>query len=238
MIFEWYSGSDRTGEIPREIAQLDRQLDDLSIDERLRRFKRLLPLEEDPNWRGYLRFRIAVDLKAAERTEDARAALSDAIREFEPLAGTIRDVMPQYVGALQWMILDHLNLDTDAEAIADYASIVAANMSEGSLPTPGQSLTLSYLAGALNRMGHQRRLSLFYKLALNFAIRAHHVEPDDPFFLEELVYSYFNVRDVEHCRLAYEMFNKVGPPQEQKTRVDDFMRNRFHEIGGTLEIPS
>ncbi|OYV98837.1 MAG: hypothetical protein B7X11_05805, partial [Acidobacteria bacterium 37-65-4] len=100
MIFEWYSGSDRSGEIPRAIADLDRQFDHLSIEERLERLQGLLGLEEDPNWRGYLRFRIALDMEAADRSEGARAALSDAIREFDPLAGNIRDVMPQYTGSV------------------------------------------------------------------------------------------------------------------------------------------
>lgn len=238
MIYEWYTGSDRSEEIPRATAELDRQFDLVPINERLERLQRLLEHEKDPNWRGYFRFRIALDLKAADRTEEARAALSDAVREFEPLAANIRDVMPQYTGALHWLILDHLRLDRDAEMIADYACTLAANMSESMLGSMGVALSYGYLARALNCVGHDRQLPLCYRLALSFAIRAHHAEPDDPLFLEQLVYCYFNVRDATHCRLAYEMFTKVGPPEDLKARVDEFMRTRFHEIGGSLERPS
>lgn len=238
MIFEWYSGSDRSGEIPRAIAELDRQFHDLAIEERLQRLRDLLGREEDPNWRGYLRFRIALDMEAADRSEEARAALSDAIREFDPLAGNIRDVMPQYTGSVYRMILNHLRLDTDAETIAEYGSILAANMSESLLDSLGVSLSYGYLARALNCVGHEHKLPVCYRLALNFSIRAHHAEPDDPLFLEQLIYSYFNLKDREHCRLAYELFGKVAPPDDLKQRVDEFMRTRFHEIGGKLEDPS
>jgi hypothetical protein len=238
MIYEWYSGSDRSGEVPRALADLDRRFHELSIGERLDRLRTLLEREEDANWRGYLRFRIALDLKVAERTEEAREALSDAVKEFDALAGNIRDVMPQYTGSLHRMILDHLSLDTDAETIAEYGSILAANMSESLLDSFGVSLSYGYLARALIRIGHQHKLSLCYRLALTFAIRAHHAEPDDPIFLETLLYCYFNVRDAERCRLAYDMFKKVGPPEELRHRVGEFMRTRFHEIGGKLEEPS
>ena len=146
--------------------------------------------------------------------------------------------MPQYTGAFHWLILDHLWLDSDAEMIAEYASIVLANLGESLLSATGISLTCGYLAGALNRVGHARKLPLCYRLALNFAIRAHHAEPDDPGALEELVYCYFNVKDVHHCRIAYEMFSKLRPPDDLRQKVDEFMRTRFHEIGGKLEDPS
>jgi hypothetical protein len=238
MIYEWYSGSDRSEEIPRALAELDRRFHDLPIEERLKRLETLLERERDANWRGYLRFRIALDLKATQRTEAARAALLAAIADFDPLAGNIRDVMPQYTGALHRMILDHLQLDSDAEAVAEYGSVLAANMSESLLDSFGVSMSYCYLARALNRIGHKHHLSLCYRLALVFAVRAHHAEPDDADFLETLLYCYFNVRDAEHCRLTYDMFTKVGPPEELRQRVDEFMRTRFQEIGGKLDEPS
>lgn len=238
MIYEWYTGSDHSGEIPRALADLDRRFVELPVGERLKRLQDLLDRETDANWRGYLRFRIALDLKAAEQMEEARAALSAAITEFDPLAANIKDVMPQYTGAYHWLILDHLWLDSDAETIADYAAVVVANLEESLLGPPGISLTFRYLAGALNRIGHDHHLPLLYRLALNFSIRAHHAEPDEPIHLEQLVYGYFNVRDPQHCQLAYDMFKKVGPPEEIQQRVTEFLRTRFHEIGGKLEEPS
>ncbi len=238
MIYEWYSGSDKTGAVPGALAELDRQFDQLPIEERLRRLQGVLEREADPNWRGYLRFRIALDLKAAGRTEDARAALQESIAEFEPLAGNIRDVMPQYTGALHRMVLDHLEIDRDNETVFEYAGTVAANMSDSLLDSFGMSLSYGYLARALSRIGHDHKLVPCYRLALAFAIRAHHGEPDDPIFLETLLYCYFNVRDADHCRLAYDMFRKADPPAEVRKRVDEFMQTRFHEIGGKLETPS
>lgn len=238
MIYEWYSGSDRSGEVPKAIADLDRRFHDLSVEKRLARLQTLLAHEDDRNWRGYLRFRIALDLKTAGRVEDAQAALSAAIKEFDPLAANIRDVMPQYAGAFHRMILDHLWLDRDAEIIAEYGSVLAANMSESMLDSFAIATSYGYLARALNRVGHEHGLALCYRLALHFAIKAHHAEPDDPIFLETLIYCYFNVRDPEQCRIAYEMLSKVGPPEDLKKRVADFMRVRFHEIGGRLESPS
>lgn len=238
MIYEWYTGSDKTGEVPRATAELDRDFDQIPIEERLERLGALLKRERDPNWRGYFRFRIALDLKAAERTDEARAALFDAVRDFDPLAGNIRDVMPQYTGALHWLIMDHLWLDSDKEMIAEYATIVVANLSESMLPAAGISLTLNYLASALNRIGYEQGLPLCFRLALGLAVRAHHAEPEDPGNLEVLIYCYFNVGDAAHCRVAYEMFTKVGPPEEARSRVDEFMRTRFHEIGGRLETAS
>ena len=237
MIYEWYSGSDASQGIPEELSELNRQFFDVPIEERLRVFNSLLDREEDPNWRGYFRFCIALDLKAIEQTDDSKKALTEAIREFDPLAGNIRDVMPQYTGALLRMIVDHLRIDADAETIAEYAAVLVANQGESMLGSFDTALSYLGLARALNRIGTDHRLPLCYTLALHFAIRAHHAEPDEPLFLEHLIYCYFNVRDADHCRLAYEMFGKVGPPLELKQRVDEFMRTRFHEIGGTLDVP-
>ena len=114
MIFEWYSGSDESGEIPRALALMDREFGGLTAEERLRRLRSLLTRERDPNWRGYLRFRIALELKELKNTKDAQATLREAIREFDPMAGNIRDVMPQYTGALHSLIVDHLWADNDA----------------------------------------------------------------------------------------------------------------------------
>lgn len=238
MIYEWYSGSDRSGQVPEAIAEIDRVFEELGVEERLKRLAGILDRERDPNWRGCLRFRTAMNLKLAGRHDEAGAEFFRAIEEFDPLGGNIRDVMPQYTESLLRLIVDHLQLDTDAEVIAEYGSIIAANMNESMLDSLGTSLTWSYLSGALNRIGHERKLPICYRLALNFAIRAHHEEPDDPIFLEQLIYCYFNVRDREHCRLAYQMFGKVGPPKDLKSRVDEFMRARFQEIGGRLENPS
>ncbi len=238
MIYERYSGLDTSGEIPQTLAKLDRDFDSVPVEERLKLLESLLARERDPNWRGYFKFSVALDLKALERTEDARETLSRAIREFDPLAGNIRDVMPQYTGAFYSMILDHLWVDDDAETIAEYGSILAANMGESMLNSFGVALSFGYLARAMSAVGYAHGLQLCHRLALAFALRAHHAEPDDPMFLETLLYCYFNVRDAQHCGQVYEMFLRVGPPDDMKQRVDRFMRERFHEIGGNLGLPT
>lgn len=238
MIYEWYSGSDRSGKVPSGLARLDQSFDEAPAQGRLERLQALLSREKDPNWRGYLLVRLAGELKAAGQTDDARRRLAEAIEEFEPLAGNIRDVMPHYAEALQRMIFDHLRIEQDAEAIAQYAMILAANMGESRLASRDMALSYCSLARVLHHIGREHELPICYRLALNFALRAHHAEPDDPVVLEAVVHAYFNVGDREHCRLAYEMFGKAGPAEELKDRVDKFMRLRFREIGGTLEISS
>ena len=238
MIYEWYSGSDRSQRVPSALAMLDQHLDEVPSEGRLERLEALLGRERDPNWRGYLLVRMAGDLKVAGRTDEAKRRLADAIGEFEPLAGNIRDVMPQYAEALQRMIFDHLRIEQDVEVIAEYATILAANMGQSGLASRDMALTYCTLAGALDRIAREHELPVCHRLALNFAIRAHHTEPDDPICLERLISSYFNVRDAPHCRLAYEMLGKAGPPEDLKGRVDHFMRTRFHEIGGTPGNPS
>ena len=52
MIYEWYSGSDKSGETPQALAELDREFQHLSTEERLERLQSILRRERMPTGKG------------------------------------------------------------------------------------------------------------------------------------------------------------------------------------------
>lgn len=179
-----------------------------------------------------------MNVQMAGSNEETLAAFSVAHEEFEPLAGKLRHVPPQHASVLYHLVVGHLNVNEDVDRIVEYASTLLAIMSDGQLGTYEIAMVCGYLAHGLDNIGNRHKLQGCVRISLNMVLRAHHAEPEDQKFLEHLIHCYFNVRDPVRCRLAYEMFTQVDPPDEDTQMVDVFMLTRFHEIGRKLETPS
>ncbi len=230
MIYEWYSGSDKSLTVPQRLSELDHSDPEPTADERMTVLRELLRIEQDKNWRGYLYGRLGAILDGGGREAEAVEAYTEAFREFDPLARNFRDVVGWYCQALYGMAQAHARTG-EFEEVAEFTSAIIANIDEIGWHPFYEAMAHAYQGLAFNMLGNKTSLSFFYSLALGSYLRAHHLAPEDPDFLKGLVHGYFNLGDKEHFILSYEMFEKVAEPGEVRDEVVKFVRERASEIG-------
>lgn len=231
MIYEWYSGSDKSMRVAEQLNKVNDPGSELSDDEQIAVLRELLRIEQDRNWRGCLHALMGFRHQEGKREEDAVAAYTEALKEFDPLAGNLRDVIQHYCEALYGMINLRYIKTGEFEKIAEYSSIIMAHMDEVIFLGHPKSMVYAYQSQAFNILGNKTSVPCFHSLALASALRAHHLAPDDPLFLEGLMYCYFHHRDKQHLILTYEMFERVSERGEVQDRVRQFVRERAGEIG-------
>jgi len=227
MKYEWYSGSGSAAEVPRRIEELDSGFAESTPSERVSLLRGILADESEPNWRGYLLYRIAMNLLDAGSQEDAVRGFQEALAAFDPLSPTFDDVFPDYAGTVYFLIKEHLFEAGQYEAVVVLGSLVTFNAKASELDEQETALLVSYLGLALTRLAGKYDMPLLHQEALNHHLTAHFLARRDPDFLERLVYAYFNVGDAEGCRRALGLFEALDPPGELRDRMTDFVRHKL-----------
>ena len=125
----------------------------------------------------------------------------------------------------------HYVRNEEYEKVAEFSSIIVAHMDEVAFHNFHKSMVYAYQSQALGALGTKTSVACFRSLALASALRAHHLAPEDPDFIEALMYCYIHLRDIEHFILSLEMFERVSEPGEVQNRVRQFVRERAGEIG-------
>jgi tetratricopeptide (TPR) repeat protein len=236
MIYEQYSGSDSSKGVAKILAKLDAHYDELSADERIAALQEALRLESDPNWKGYLLSRVGAAYELDRRLDEAASAYTDAVSAFDPLAGNFVDVVETYCLSFEGLIRRRLT-DDEYEpgklAAAAISFLAFADMTdiEGSV----RAMVFAWFARSLTSLGYRTGDRALHELALPVALRAHHMEPQEPSFLRELVYCYFNLRNADKCSEAFSAFMEVAEPGEARDHLITFMRDRFVEIARVKE---
>ena len=210
MVFEWYSGSDTTLEVPRRLMELDRRHDELSADERLAELESLSGLEGDPNWRAHIRARIGFEHYLADETEQSRIAFTQALSQFDLAAGNFHDVVADYGHVLYKLLQQSLGTDQD-ELVIRYGTSILIWFEDLDLGTSALEIVLQALAVSFSRLADRDEQPLLRDLGLACAIRAHHIASDDPGILKCLTYAYYSLGDLPNSRRAFEMFEQVAP---------------------------
>jgi hypothetical protein len=231
MIYERYRGSDTSKTVPRRLAEVERCEDTMSCEDRVKVYRELLRIEKEPNTRGFLLWRIGREYLHQERHEEGFAALAEARKEFDPLLGTINDVMDEYCRTLYYLILDHFSDLDDFETTADLAQAIVVNLDKTQFTEFEKSYVLSELGHALTILAKQQGLDFPRSLALACYLRWHHLQPEEPGCLERLAYAYFCVGDLVHCRSAIEMCLAVAPAGELRDRIEEFARENARVLG-------
>ena len=230
MIYEWYTGSDSSKTVPRRLNDLRQRGEATSLKEKNKILRKLLELEEEPNWRGYLLWRIGREHADDHCQKEAVAAFFEAKSEFDPLRGTIADVMHAYCDTLEFLICWHYFDRGEMESVAELSVAIVANMKDADFDEFTTKMTFFYLGKALSALARKHDLQWPQPLALASFLKWHHLAPEDEASLEHLVYAYFKADDLTHCRSAVEMCLEVAPAGEVRDRVEEFAREHAREL--------
>lgn len=230
MIFEWYSGSDSTQVVPRRLAMLHRDGEDLPYREQVAALEALLEIEEDSNWRGYILTEIGLCLRLEQDVAGAVTHFDAALDAFDPAAGNFDDVLQLYGDALYYLISEEYAGTRSPQRVIECSLALLTLFDKLRLDDFQRAMTLAFLAQALNQLGHLQRSPDFYRAALHCNLRAHHIAPEDPDYLKALVYSYFNLREPRRCKVFFDQFLQVVEAGKQREELERFMIEHFGEI--------
>ena len=229
MIFEWYRGSDTSKTLPRRLNDLRQHEEAMSYKETIKVFRELLEIEKEPNWRGYLLWRIGRNYLSGDCHQEAITAFLDAKREFDPLLGTFTDVVAEYCDSLYYLLLDYSQRD-EIEVVAELALAITANLDHSRCDEFEKGFVFSQQGYALNMLAKKHSLDSLRPLALASYLRWHHLQPEEPSCLEALAYAYFRIGDMVHSRSVVQMCLEVAPAGEVRDRVEEFAREHAREL--------
>jgi tetratricopeptide (TPR) repeat protein len=230
MIYQWYSGSDSSKEVPRRLTKLDRGAAAASLDDTLATLRDLLRIEKDPNWRGYLLSRMGSELLSAHRREEGIAMLLEAETQFDPLLPTICDLVAEYCDALFSLIVGHYSEKDDFAKVAALATAIVADLPDSKLSSPDRAAIYFYQGFAFEMLAKHHSLGCLNSVALASYLKWHRLNPEEPACLEHLTYSYFKVGDMERAGIAARMCLEVEPGGEIRERVEKFLRDHGRQL--------
>ncbi len=232
MIYEWYTGSDRSGSVPKRLTDLEQRGQELDWTGRVEILRELLDIERETNTRGYLLWRIGGEYVRADRRKEALQYYLQASKEFDPLLGTISGVMPAYCHTLLFLIGDLYYDHGDMERVAALSLSVIANLEEAKFTDFNRGMIFFYQGKALSSLARKLDLPWLEPLALASYLRWHHEAPEEEAYLEHLAYAYFRLGDMAHCRSVVEMCLEVAPAGEVRERMEEFTREHRRELAG------
>lgn len=228
MIFEWYSGSDKSGEIPMQVAGFEARRTVPPPDETVTFYRGILGLETDPNWRAAWLTRLAIAQISGDNEAAALAAFEEALRLFDPLAGSFKDVGREYCDAMYGLTRYHpCSQDGDSEPIARWGFALLCNYQRGDLLSWQLTSGLSSLALALITIGRHSNSALLLEMGLAAATAAHHRDPDEPIELENIVVANAFLGNVSQCERALAAYLTVATDESDRKRVCAIVRDRM-----------
>jgi len=222
MLYEWYSGSDTTEDVPRRISSILDQEDGEPSVASVPALLDILEIERDPNWRAYIRTMVAIRFNRAQEVEKSIRWFLEAREEFDPIARNFMDVVQSYCRCLYYLATDYyVDCDDPGEMLALTLTILAY-WEETDFDQFERLLVLQSIKTALDQLGHQGGNTFFYRAALGIIQAAHHLEPDDVGILESLLYSYYNVDDIPHAKEVLRWYLERARRDEFYERVLEF----------------
>lgn len=230
MIYQWYTGSDSSREIPRRLTRLERDGSATSSDDRLATLRDLLRIEKDPNWRGYLLSRIGSELVAADHRKEGFAALLEAESEFDPLLPTMCDLVAERCDVLFGLIVGYYFENDDFGKTATLATTIIADLADSRLTGPDRAAVHFYQGFAFEMLAKRHSLDCLNSVALASYLKWHRLNSEEPACLEHLAYSYLQAGDMERSGIAAKMCLEVEPPAEIRDRVERFLRDHAGEL--------
>jgi tetratricopeptide (TPR) repeat protein len=230
MIYEWYRGSDTSKAVPRRLNDLRQHEEAMSYKEKIKVLRELLEVEKEPNSRGYLLWRIGREYADEHCREEAIAAFLEARNAFDPLLGTIIEVMRAYCDTLDFLICWHYYDRGEMEKVAELSLAIIANMEDARLDDETREMAFFFQGKALSVLARKYDLQWLWPLALASYLKWHHIAPEDEAGLEHLTYAYFRAGDMPHSRLAVEMCLEGAPAGEVRDRIEEFAREHAREL--------
>ena len=227
MIYEWYSGSDVSLAVPRQITELYDRWEEVPHRKRVSVLDELLQRERDSNWRGYLMYLVGRAWSEQGDDDIAVGWFEKAKDAFDPLYGSFRDVGDEYCRTMLSLIESSYESEGSDEVLVDLGFRALQALRYADFHESEEIILFRYLGGLLNRLGHVANRTWCYAGALTFYLSAHHLDPDEPGCLESLMYTYFNVDQLDKAKEAYELFLRVADTYTYRERVVTFFRERI-----------
>lgn len=212
MIFEWYSGSDTTGYIPRRVTELlsrahDGEKPELAVDELLK----LVEEEKDPNMKGKICYAAATVAANAGNDRRYEELCRRALEYFDPLAANFPDVVEEYV----WSNFGAIDKTGDAsdEKIERNIPLKLAGLVWADKAGVGEDHYVAFLEGLgsfFALCGERYGLPVFWRLSLICALRAHHRSSEDVYCLGLIARAKQELGDKEGLERVRRMVEELG----------------------------
>jgi tetratricopeptide (TPR) repeat protein len=224
VIFEWYRGSDVTGEIPKRYTFLQRGPGKLfTPEQRVKAFDELVRQERDPNYKALFLYELAIALEEAEREEEVSEKLWQAFRTFDLIGASFPHVADNYA-QVSWLLAEEwVKKGEPTEELERYAPAML-----GALVWWDRSYLAAWdLASCWYGLGRFFLLyaeryedRTFAEFALLCGLRLHREFTEHPkwlFFLSEC-YSYLGDRD--RCEKVLAMLRETDWEGEYLPRAE------------------
>lgn len=208
MIFEWYTGSDKTKKRVKTFFRLYYHSRERSTTQALvRQIEKLAKRERDRNMRAKF---LTIARSVQEGHESKSGGRSQLITEFDPYAGNFPWVVPQYLEACR-AAQNTVPTQDEKEGLlraAPYA-FAQALWSDSRSDADSFAISLGTIADALTYLGENLGSTLLFEMACIAAIRAHHVDTEEPAPLRILAAAYRGLGDKASETRALDQLKEV-----------------------------
>lgn len=230
MLYEWYSGCDSTKAVPHRINAFDSTYENLTADQRTNFLTETLGVERDRNWRGYLFTRLGREFEYQSRPDEAVRAYDSSLQEYDPYGANFQDVVDSYCRSLDGLVRLSYSDEKEPDRMVAAGIAILAFHDLTQLSMEERAILFGWLARGLTTLAYRTGRRILHELALPVALRAHHIQPEFPGYLRELVYCYFNLGNATMCEAAYRDYLRVAEKGEARDQLERFMMERFVEI--------
>jgi len=227
MLFEWYSGSDSSKEVPMAIGRYSDKLEELwpdgfSPEDRHAALSAILEKEQEPNWQAYLLFYIGDIYLSIDDKVRARPFLEQALSRFDIFASSFQDVRCEYANCLYQLLVI---LSDAAEEGWIGLALRAVAFVEDMRPTEAERARLFWEAGsALYRLAEGTETASLHRVARDWVAVSHHLRSESPGILKLLLYTSYGCEDDAMARRVYEMLEELDPDYEGRAELEAFVK--------------
>lgn len=236
MIFEWYTGSQKSSKKAKQFYKLFFRLrEQLPLETLIRRIERLAKRERDRNVRAkFLAAARSLRLRLGDRASHSYPA-EKLLKEFDPYAANFPWVIGEYLDTCLSAVAESAKDHEREEVGLSNAPHALAQVlwSDVGLDEDTSNDAVGMLASALLHLGEEFDSPVLLRMAVVAAIRAHHGDPEDPAALWVLARAYKRLGDtVSEARVLDQLrqveFEAEG---ESQSRIQAFTE-RFESLLG------
>ena len=233
MPYDWYSGSDETGEVPAGLDSYLQNSDDWSRDHRLTVLFGLLEIERDPNWRGHLNYLVGAEHLHANDPQTAMPCFDAAERSFDPLSPNFVGVASSFCRNRYCLIREKLMDEEKDELVLKYGLSVLCWREPDTLTAYEERLLLNALGFALASLADVKHTLDLDQLAFEVRRRAIYVGDDLEDGLVNLFLSALALRDRSQCERILKRLCEVGARPERTDELRTMMRSHLGGVDAT-----
>jgi hypothetical protein len=231
--YDWYSGSDETGEVPAGLDSYLQNFDDWSRDHRLTVLFGLLKIERDPNWRGHLNYLVGAEYVQANDPQTAMPYLEAAERSFDPLSPNFVDVASSFCRNRYCLIRKKLMDEERDDLILAYGLSVLCWRQPDTLTTYEERLLYNALGFALSGLSESKQTLELDQLAFEVRRRAIYVGDDLEDGLVNLFLSALALRDRSQCERILGRLRELGASLAVIRELETMMSNYLGDADAT-----